>query len=209
MKISDFFEDIGAGVVAAQEHLDNQTRAYLENRSDLSVPSLFRIPKASAEIHFSIEEQTSKGFNVMVFKSSDSRQQQQQHKVSFDIVAVPPPPELLQQLGTPKAREVFVLGPRERQEIRDRAGSPAAELLTDAVFPRVLILRGEDAHLLLLPNPGSARGTYSLASARVPVAEGGVTTYSKSGKTVAAAYNSLLEVLLALSEDQRRRLGHG
>jgi hypothetical protein len=222
MRISDFFETVGEGVVAAQEQLDQRSKKYLAAKPELALPSVFRIPKASAEIHFAIEHTSKKGFNVLVYGASDTHQRQQQHKVSFDIISAPPPPDMLEQIETAKVRDVFVTGRAERSEIRDKmlayanklgetqAGAHARGLVADDIFPQVLVLRSEAFWALMLPRRRDDGG-YSIDVAYVfsgpdkdPQLHGKWPPISKMDDR----FNTLLELFLDLSKNQGRYLSN-
>lgn len=118
--LARFFEEVGRGVTDAQRHLDRETAAY--NRGSPPQPSLFRIPKASAEIRFAISSLTASGMNVFVASSTEEERRQQQHSVSFDVVAAPPPADYRAQ--TAPLRSLVVLDPTLREHVRNRlAGS--------------------------------------------------------------------------------------
>lgn len=164
MRLENFFQMVGEGVVAAQQELDEQSQQYLNTRPDFSQPSVFRIPKVGAEIQFAMETTQTKGFNVFVYGSQDTRQQSQQHKVSFDIIAAPPPPDIIQQLESSDIRfgQVFVANIAKREKIRkilnDSAsnltpalGKKIKSLTKDDVFRKTLILRGKEYWILLIP----------------------------------------------------------
>lgn len=95
--IDGFFETVGEGIIKAQKSLDARTIEYLATRP--AVPTAFRIPKTSAEIHFSATERSSGGFLAKIFTSDEETEKMTKHKVSFDVVATPPPPEVIQQMG--------------------------------------------------------------------------------------------------------------
>ncbi len=97
--IEAFFDAVGQGVVNAQQTLDDQTAIYLSKKS--SFPTAFRIPKASAEIQFSASERKDGGFLARIFTDTTATEKATKHKVTFDIVAAPLPPELAQQPSLP------------------------------------------------------------------------------------------------------------
>lgn len=102
IQLSTFFAEVGRGLVDAQRELDSESRRYLEetrNSQGFGLPSVFRVPKVSAEFQMALENKDEKGFNVIVFSKEDSERRAMQQKVSFDIVSIPPTPELLQGLA--------------------------------------------------------------------------------------------------------------
>lgn len=164
MDIKDFFATVGDGVIAAQQTLDQKSLEYITTRPDAALASLFRIPKASAEIQFAIETREDQRFSVVVYGSGDSRQQSQQHKVAFDIVAAPLPPDMLAAVDrlSLKVHEAFVASVEERRRIQQiltayaqRHTGPARDkveaLARDDTFRSTIALRGADYWSLLLP----------------------------------------------------------
>jgi len=160
--IETFFRTVGDGIVSAQTELDERSRHYLAGRPDHAVPSVYRIPKASAEISFAMKQESSKKFSVLVFSSGDSRQQSQQHKVSFDILAAPPPPELMGNLERPRIGLDFVadIGEREQalEKLRRFAKTASEEhkvriraLTRPKAFRRTIVFRDDQHWLLLMP----------------------------------------------------------
>lgn len=102
IRLSTFFAEVGRGLVDAQRELDSESRRYLEetrNSQGFGLPSVFRVPKVSAEFQMALENKDDKGFNVIVFSKEESERRAMQQKVSFDIVSIPPTPELLQGLA--------------------------------------------------------------------------------------------------------------
>ena len=96
--IQVFFQQVADGVIAAQEHLDKESMAYLKGRARaqerngiaIAPPAAFRIPKVSAEFTLAAERKDEKGINFIVSVSRERREMMQQ-KVSFEIVSVPLP----------------------------------------------------------------------------------------------------------------------
>jgi hypothetical protein len=176
MNIEKFFETVGEGVIAAQKLLDQKSSDYLKNRPTTVPPSVFRIPKASAEFQFAIESIEKESFNVLIFGSSDERQRSQQHKIAFDIIAAPPPPDLMTDPGkktdadiesaTGESSEclsdIFVTDPNERSKIEQAVtkifrdpnvkvenGGHLKKFMDN--FPRVIIFNNENYWILLSP----------------------------------------------------------
>jgi len=88
-----FFKEVGNGVVKAQRYLDIESRDYLQHREPHTPASTFRIPKASAEFQFKVDQSSESGFNILIAKDEERTSSQQTQRVSFDVVAVPPPPD--------------------------------------------------------------------------------------------------------------------
>lgn len=124
----DFISSVGRSVADAQSELDRQARHHVATSKSLGgplLPTLYRIPKLSAEVKFAFEKETGKGLNLLFFSKKENSSEEHQQSISFDIVAVPPPPELVERLasGVPMVRLVLEPEQRERvfQVVRERA----------------------------------------------------------------------------------------
>lgn len=151
--LKTFFRSVGDSLVAAQRDLDEKSKQYLQQAPIVEkapTGGLYRIPKASAEFRFAMSASGEAGFNVILYRSSEARRREHEQKVSFEIVSVPPPPELLDRLGgsddvpPPSA----VTDAKQRDMIRQRlqgSGLPigdAADVFRADRFRRALVLRG-------------------------------------------------------------------
>ena len=92
----EFFQQVADGVVKAQRSLDTVSAGYLADarRQPHVLPSVFRIPKVSAEAKFALESTDGKTVNLVFFKKTEEATTRHQQTVQFDVMAVPPPPEL-------------------------------------------------------------------------------------------------------------------
>lgn len=176
-----FFGEVSNGMLTAQRHLDQQSARYSAESAagqEGGMPTLFRIPKASAEFQFAMEESSSQGFNVLILSGERAKKETVHHKVSFDVVAVPPPPEMLQEI----LRERPLLARLLRQVAEDPATPEQKEreiaaTLADHV-EEALLLRGEGLSMLVLrreePDGGHAllialfTGPDAVAVMRIP-----------------------------------------
>jgi hypothetical protein len=116
----DFISSVGRSVADAQSDLDREARNHVVRSKGLGgplFPTLYRIPKLSAEVKFAFEKQTGRRLNLLFFSKKENSSEEHQQSISFDIVAVPPPPELVERLesGVPAVR--LVLEPRVRERI--------------------------------------------------------------------------------------------
>lgn len=83
--------------------------------------SLFRIPRTTAEIQFGIEKFSEKGVDIFFASSKKGVREQIQHKVSFDVVAVPPPPDVVEAIDRyGRAPVDFVQALADREALRRR-----------------------------------------------------------------------------------------
>jgi len=216
MEIQTFFQTVGEGVIAAQKALDERSKQYLDSRPVHVLPSVFRIPKASAEIQFAIESTETEKFSVLVFGSSDSRQQSQQHKVSFDIVAAPPPPDIMAKLSELPLRALLVANRDERRIAREKVSDfaqtvsggirkKAQKFAKEETFRKVLVLRGNELWALLLPT--ATQGRPNLDVAYVPYEGTDVMVDSRDPLPQSPPrLHRLFKLFSDLSEDQERLL---
>lgn len=141
--LSEFFQYVGNGVIDAQKTLDRQSAAYVQAQGGGAAPSLptvYRVPKVSAEIQFAIESTKSESLNILVASRDEEKRRSMQQKIAFDIVAMPPPPELLD--GT---ADRAVIGKRLRAMTGSE--SDAARALAEQL-PRAVVMRGVHAWLV-------------------------------------------------------------
>lgn len=139
---SSFLTNVGGAVVDAQRQLDHESEKYLNEtaKKDHVLPSVFRIPKVSANIKFAMKKVDEKGFNIILAKKKNESEVSLNQGLDFEVVAVPPPPEVMAQLlkkGLPNLS--FELSPHVRDGVfsildtMHQAGSKARfNLLTEA-----------------------------------------------------------------------------
>jgi hypothetical protein len=132
--IVDFFNKVSAGVVNAQRNLDEQSADYLKTvaAQPHALPSIFRIPKVTAEMKFALQTSKKTGIDLLFYKDLTQAQELNQQTLQFDIVAAPPPPNLM----APPALVSIVRLKSDRQMIQKAVGLPAS--VSD--FDRVIIL---------------------------------------------------------------------
>lgn len=149
VRLETFFDEVGQGMLAAQRQLDQASADY--NRWAAArggaQPSAFRIPKASAEFQFGTQTTEEGGFNLLILSDKHSTQNTITHKVSFDVVSVPPPPETLLALSQGRAALASLLAAVLDDADASESERDIARLLmahlADAVW-----LRGDSASLL-------------------------------------------------------------
>jgi hypothetical protein len=93
VEFSAFFSSVGRALVDAQELLDRHSEDYLRSIGGRShiLPSVFRIPKLSAEIKFALKEATGEKVNLVFYSTQSEAETLHQQSVQFDIVSIPPP----------------------------------------------------------------------------------------------------------------------
>lgn len=157
----EFFRSVGASMVRAQEDLDEASGDYLAKNppGGAVLPSVFRIPRVTAEARFALEKVREGGFDLLFFKDVKSRRESHQQSVSFEIAAVPPPPELIAELRRNLPTIDLVLDP----VLRRRLFAALAESDADAAVKE--LLKGAGTSLLIWPAPAEAAWFLLLAKA--------------------------------------------
>jgi hypothetical protein len=119
---SSFIQSVGTSLSKAQDSLDSQARESFKASAGAGgplLPTLYRIPKLSAEVKFAFDKTTEKGLNLLFFSKKDQASEAHQQSIAFDIVATPPPPELLERLKRDIPTLQLVLAPSVREEVLD------------------------------------------------------------------------------------------
>ena len=128
-EFSSFFTTVGQSVVAAQKQLDKHTKDYLASirSKPFLLPSVFRIPKLSAEIRFSLEETSGKELNLVFYKQETQVEKLQAQRIQFEIVAAPPPVGAIREITekTPILEGLIAPDARDRLFKRIQATEPA------------------------------------------------------------------------------------
>lgn len=113
--LSQFFSNVGNSVIEAQDILDRtvsdrQIQGHTNPIRDTIPRAMYRIPKVSAEVNLGFDLSESKKVNMFVFGKEHSEKESMQQKVSFEIVSIPAPIELIDETA-------------ERRVILDRLAS--------------------------------------------------------------------------------------
>lgn len=207
--LEGFFDDVSSSLVAAQQALDEKSKLYIQEAAKNShiQPSVFRIPKASAKFQFAMEKGTSRGFNLFVFSSETSENTRMQHSVSFDVVASPPPVDLLsrqQQGGDIPAADHRVAVRRMLKEILEgvtQSTTPKWRLVRDQLVADIFsaqVLTDGQRHLILTKGQIDGNEKLLVAMIAAPDAEGEcvVTFKSPAVPTETQAFGLIVDMLL-------------
>jgi hypothetical protein len=156
-----FLGSVGESIVNAQRRLDDESERYVTeqlNREGRGVPAMFRIPKLSAEIKFALTKEGEKGLNLLLFSDKQKSSEQHQQSMSFDIVAMPPPPEVIRDVRLAVPRLEVLLDPAERARIFECVAKVKAtkmlevtELLGDASRPETENLEKVRDYVVIVP----------------------------------------------------------
>ncbi len=157
---SEFLTEVGGAMMASQRALDAESLRYLaESRQSPHVqPSVFRIPKLSAEMKFALEKSASQGVNLIFFQNQSVAKEMHQQSISFELVAVPPPPDALSRGPELPAELILVTGQTERENVI-AAGTGVPGGLPDDADPAAIVLlahREGGGHLVLYAAEGAA-----------------------------------------------------
>jgi len=159
--IAEFFSSVGKSLIDAQRSLDAGSQSYLEaaRASEHILPSVFRIPKVSAEVRFKLEKRGTKGHHLVFLSQKQEATSLHQQSLQFEIAATPPPPEVVQALRSKAPRLELVLSPAERARVFDaiRGLAVPADLHKDLLLQHaneVLIaaVEPDKSYLLLYAN---------------------------------------------------------
>jgi hypothetical protein len=116
---ADFFLKVGKGLVDAQRKMDSESLVYLQEVSSQPhvLPTIFRIPKLSANVKFALTQEQDKSVGIIFYKDETKAQTLNQQSVEFDIVSVPAPAQLSSPLSV-----TLILSKTQRQEILKAVG---------------------------------------------------------------------------------------
>ncbi len=96
-QFAKFLADIGRSMVETQRMMDHVSREYnLENQdNDYVFPTVFRIPKLTAELKVALDSESSGKLNVIVASKKTTSKELNEQTIQFEIIAAPLPPEAL------------------------------------------------------------------------------------------------------------------
>lgn len=166
-EFSKFLASVSNSVVDAQQDLDDKSREYLEisQKWEHVLPSVFRLPKVTADVKFAFEKVDGKTVNLIFFKSTTQRKELHQQSMHFEIVSAPPPPELLAKLKSGSPAIALALSRNERASVfaavREAPVSGPAisavqkDVLLEAKADRVIIWRAAEAGRYFLLHAGT------------------------------------------------------
>ena len=164
--LAGFFSSVADSLVDAQRQLDAKSREYLEEQRRAAEldgfrppPSVFRIPKVTADLKFAMETQKSDRVGLVFFSRSDLAKTLHQQSMQLEVVAVPPTPEVAAQVASASPRAALLLDPQARERLFARLRE--AELAP--TVKREPLLERPD-HVLVFPLDDRGRG-YLLAYA--------------------------------------------
>lgn len=132
-----FITEVGDAAVAAQRNLDRANRELIDEArtQGLSPAGIFQVPKLSAAVKFAVAQTEKNKFGIVFHSRSSSQEERNEQSLTFDIVSVPPPPELLRQTRNLALDVQPVVAAAERRAVLD--------LLTGAT---AFLVRGDEVN---------------------------------------------------------------
>jgi hypothetical protein len=120
----DFLQRMSKTVVTAQRQLDAESGQYLaevaaDQKKSHVMPSVFRLPKLSAQMKFSLDVQQSQSLNLIFFRHDGSETSRNEQSIDFDIVSIPAPPDAPAAVRAIGPRLDLVLDPLDRGRVLD------------------------------------------------------------------------------------------
>jgi len=160
IEFRDFLENMSQSMVQTQQQLDVASASYLAAAAEQPhvQPSVFRIPKLSAQMRFALEIQNGKTLNLLFFKQTEQTTSRNEQMIDFDIITAPAPPGATQAVAKLAPRMDLVLDPFERKRVINAIGSaspkegtspalltPVVQAASDPISPDLVILSVESA----------------------------------------------------------------
>ncbi|MGF1456746.1 MAG: hypothetical protein ACFB6R_15370 [Alphaproteobacteria bacterium] len=158
--MEDFFHAVGRSVIRAQEHLDRRSMAYSAAKTPQDLGALFRIPKVTAEMRFGLKRTEGQTLDVLFYKEDQEDVSTLFNRVTFDVVAVPPPPDLLAPAPGAFGSPLPLTEPRDRAEAfrllrAVTKGTPAGSFDSQR---KALLGRSDGAGILIVRLPAERMG---------------------------------------------------
>lgn len=159
---ADFLANIGTSFIETQQKLDQQSIEYLNSIQDRPYlpPTVFRIPKISAELNVALEEKKGMGVNVILFSKQQEMSTYNQQSMNFEIAAVPPSPELLQILRDQTPKIDFLFDTMKRQSVFDQIEKLTPQQNNPKLKAQLQIIATQDNRNRVLIWPIGANGTF-------------------------------------------------
>ncbi len=92
-----FLEMISKSVVRAQEMLDGESERYIREAKGRphALPSLFRMPKVTAQMKFGLDVSEGGGLNLLFYSRKHETTTRNEQAIEFEVISVPAPPDVL------------------------------------------------------------------------------------------------------------------
>lgn len=145
IQLQNFLKQMSTAVVDAQSMLDAKSAEYLAATAGKPhiLPSVFRVPKLTAQMKFALEVEQGKQVNLLFYKRDEKTTSRNEQGIDFDVVSVPAPPGATDALGLFGPRLDLLLDPLERERVLDavkQGGLADVTKIADEAPKRLLIL---------------------------------------------------------------------
>lgn len=116
---ADFLGEVGRAAIDTQRQLDEANRtAVAAGLATGGVPlGVFQMPKLHAEIRFALEKTEGTQLGLVFYSREKEQQSRNEQALQFDILSVPPPPDLIQSVRRLGPSLSFVLSRAKRDQI--------------------------------------------------------------------------------------------
>jgi hypothetical protein len=121
IKLQNFLGQMSTAMVEAQSMLDTKSAEYLAATAGKGhiLPSVFRVPKLTAQMRFAVEVEKGKEINLLFYKREEKATSRNEQAIDFDVVSVPAPPGAADALRFFGPRMDLLLDPFEREGVID------------------------------------------------------------------------------------------
>lgn len=157
--IDEFFTAVGRGMTNAQRKLDLESYDYItRGRPDFAPETMFRLPKATANLKLQLNSVTEQGIDFLVFERSNTTSQTIEQEISFEIVSVMPPPEAIADLSNLPLGQIVVTNADQRARVKAKlkdvaldlpATDPLQVLASDDGFRRTLLFQSDELDVVI------------------------------------------------------------
>jgi hypothetical protein len=215
IKLEDFLQRMSAAVLKAQTQLDKESLDYLKRTSkDAHVlPSIYRVPKLSAQMRFALDVETEQSLNLIFYKRDEKTTSRAEQAIDFDVVSVPAPPDAQRRIALEAPRLDLVLDPFQRGSVLEtiRAADTAAtdpdlQRIAKESPNRVLIVAAnpspEGAHYLVIITESAKPTQVGTTRVTIPAAGQAVVQTIYKFTTVRGNEVSLNGLMLSLADRQ-------
>ncbi len=177
---ADFLGEVGRAAIDTQERLDLANRAAVAaGVASGGIPlGVFQMPKLHGEIRFALEKTQSEKLGLVFHSHRKAEQSRNEQSLTFDILAVPPPPELIQAVREAHPNLALVLSRSRRSEVFATLNK-VQELLGKDETPQSSALL--EKHRALLQKSPEERDTVLIVPWRRSAQPGGAPGGSEDG----------------------------
>ena len=135
---------ISKSVVRAQEMLDGESERYIREAKGRphALPSLFRMPKVTAQMKFGLDVSEGGGLNLLFYSRKHETTTRNEQAIEFEVISVPAPPDVLAKV------ESGVVG-----AVVDRSSRTFLATIVKALLPSLDLGVPDDFVAVSFPGP--------------------------------------------------------